>query len=136
MIAKTKAGATFFTTQLLFEPTAIERVLDEYSHGCAEKKIRPAALFLSLAPVCSQYDIEFFKWLGAEMPAGIERKLRKNADPAPASIIAAIDLFSEVSNFERDKGLKLEVSPNIEAISNANLDLACSMADSISRLSK
>jgi len=135
MATKTKTGATFFTTQLLFEPSAMERVLNDYSHECARDGVKPATVFLSLAPVSSHYDLEFFKWLGVEIPDGIERKLRKENGPATASIIMAADLFYEIHDFVKGGGLKLKVFPNVEAISNANLGLARSMADLIAERS-
>jgi len=78
LIAKTLSGCSFFTTQILFEPDSIKKIIEEYDFACMEKRIKPAVFFLSFAPAGRIVDVEFFKWLGALIPPGVEKKLVEN----------------------------------------------------------
>lgn len=128
LASKTESGASFFATQLLFEPRTIEKVLEEYALLCRERNIKPAAFFLSFAPVAKKHDITFFKWLGADMPKEIEARIKNAGGLAEESTRIATDIFSEIIGFAKERGLGLDICPNIEAISSSNLKHACSMA--------
>lgn len=136
LITKTESGASFFTTQLVFESASMKYLLTEYSAKCKEKGINPAAFYVSMAPAHSQFDIDFFKWLGANLPGHIEAEMRDSSDITGFSTALAAKTYSEISGFVKDKKIKVDVSPNIEVISNANLDSAHMVIDSIVKSAK
>src|SRR5881628_3468265 len=59
LLRKTRSGARFFTSQVLFEPEPISTVLGEYGEACAAEGLRPATVLLSFAPVADYEDVEF-----------------------------------------------------------------------------
>lgn len=65
---KHAAGLTFFTTQVLFDSNDIVWLVQRLNG-------LEARLFLSFAPVSHPRDIEFLRWLGADLPADLDRFL-------------------------------------------------------------
>ena len=53
-------------------------MISHYQKRCDEKKTFPRRLLLSFAPVSSEKNIKFLKWLGVEIPAESEKLLKKD----------------------------------------------------------
>ncbi|MGD0331046.1 MAG: hypothetical protein ABSB40_11515 [Nitrososphaeria archaeon] len=107
------------------------RVLEDYVSKCSYRRIRPASFFVGVAPIGTHYDIDFFKWLGVEMPRGVETELIKSTDISSAFKTLATKVFSEVLNFVKDMDIRVEVAPNVGSISSANLERACKIVTAI-----
>lgn len=131
LASKTGSGASFFTTQLLFEPSATKRVLSDYAAACRKAGLKPATFFLSFAPASSQFDIDFFKWLGAVMPPAVESRLMKSGDMASESGDVALEAFLDIKSFAEKKDIGIEASVNVEMISGSNLGHACRLLRSM-----
>jgi len=71
---KAAAGLGFFTTQVLFDSNDIVWLIQKLNGV-------EARIFLSFAPVSHPRDIEFLRWLGADIPADLDHFLLQN-DPA------------------------------------------------------
>ncbi len=127
LIAKTESGTSFFTSQLVFEPGGFETVIEAYASACTERGMNPAVFYVSLAPASSQYDLEFFRWLGVNVPADVENSLKKSNEVVSTSIDIATNIFLEIKDFLKERGIKVDVSWNVESISNANLNAACDL---------
>jgi 5,10-methylenetetrahydrofolate reductase len=129
MVSKTRSGATFFTTQLLFAPEAVGEMLASYDRLCGEASVTPATILLSFAPVADERDIEFVRWLGADLPEEAERRLL-NGDERVASK-HCVDLATEVWDavYQRVGADRLRISlgVNIEQVSAQHLDGAGEM---------
>jgi 5,10-methylenetetrahydrofolate reductase len=65
---KREAGLTFFTTQVLFDSNDIVWLVQKLNG-------LEARLFLSFAPVSHPRDLEFLRWLGADIPPDLDRFL-------------------------------------------------------------
>jgi 5,10-methylenetetrahydrofolate reductase len=65
---KHAAGLVFFTTQVLFDSNDIVWLVQRLNG-------LEARIFLSFAPVSHPRDIEFLRWLGADVPADLDRFL-------------------------------------------------------------
>ena len=50
--------------------------IDEAVNICRKNKVMPRRILLSFAPVSSQKNIDFLKWLGVEIPFETERYLQ------------------------------------------------------------
>ncbi len=133
LMSKTRGGASFFTTQIIFESASVKHLLDKYYAQCRNNRLEPVPFFISLAPVATSYDLDFFEWLGAIIPAAADSKLRKSVDIVSASVRMELDIFSDILDFIRGRHMDIEISPNVEAVSNANLDAACGLAEAITR---
>ena len=65
---KNAAGLVFFTTQILFDSNDIVWLVQQLNG-------LEARVFLSFAPVSHPRDLEFLRWLGADIPADLDRFL-------------------------------------------------------------
>jgi 5,10-methylenetetrahydrofolate reductase len=72
---KAAAGLAFFTTQVLFDSNDIVWLIQKLNGV-------EARIFLSFAPVSHPRDLEFLRWLGADIPADLDRFLLQNKLPA------------------------------------------------------
>ncbi len=131
MLTKTRSGASFFTTQILFEPESIADLLHEYSRLCSAYDVKPAAVLLSLAPVADEDDVEFVRWLGAELPERIERRLV--SEDGSASIESAVATWRAVVRAVVSKKLDVPLGLNIEVVSPRHFSVAVNLLATMER---
>jgi 5,10-methylenetetrahydrofolate reductase len=126
MLAKTRAGASFFTTQLLFDAEAARKVLLQYDLLCRQASIPPAAVLLSVAPIADEQDTEFVRWLGADLPDSAERTILEGeeSEAARRSVEIAVSVWEGVSRSVRAEHLTVPVGVNVEQISARHLEVA------------
>jgi 5,10-methylenetetrahydrofolate reductase len=79
---KHTAGLDFLTTQVLFDPNDIVWLVQRLNG-------LEARLFLSFAPVSHPRDLQFLRWLGADIPPDLDRFLR--LDQASAADLSHAD---------------------------------------------
>ena len=132
LIGKTASGCKFFTSQVLFEPENVIRVIREYSIKCSQLKIKPSKFFLSFSPLSTLEDITFIKWLGAEINEKTEKRLKAARDIGNESIKVVIETLHKISNSLN--GIKIQLGLNIEYISLHNLELSKNLVNAISTL--
>lgn len=126
MLAKTRAGASFFTTQLLFDAEAARKTIAQYDLLCRQASIPPAAVVLSMAPIADDQDAEFVRWLGADLPDSAERAILggEETEAARRSLDIALSVWEGVSGFVRAEHLRVPIGVNIEQISARHLEVA------------
>jgi 5,10-methylenetetrahydrofolate reductase len=78
MRAKGAAGIDFFTTQVLYDPNDIVWLIQQLN-GFESR------IFLSFAPVSHPRDLQFLRWLGADIPADLDAYLLEGGH-GPAGI--------------------------------------------------
>lgn len=132
MVSKTESGASFFTTQILFDPVSIKKVLASYEKECLKSGIEPAAVFLSFAAASMQFDLDFLEWLGAEIPADTNVRLRRSRDISLSLNKLYAAVLADITDFVSDNGISIPLGLNVESISHANLDKVCSLAKYLS----
>ena len=129
MLGKTRAGASFFTTQILFDAESVLRLAREYTTLCQQAGRAPAALLLSVAPLADDGDAEFVRWLGADIPEAAERTIL-NGDEAGAasrSVAHALRVWTEVVEGAARDGLEMPIGVNVEQITQRHLGSAVEM---------
>jgi len=131
LIRKTASGCNFFTSQVIFEPENVIKILDEYSIKCAECNLKPAKVFLSFSPVSNLEDISFVKWLGAEIKEKTEQKLKSSQNIGDESIEIIIKALNEICDFIDRYKINIPLGLNIEYITLHNLELAKDFANKI-----
>ncbi len=136
LLAKTAAGASFFTTQAILNAEQTVRLVREYYDECRKRRIGPSTIFLSFPVATSAYDIDFLRWLGAEMNERDAARLAKSADVERASREQCSKAFSEIVDSLHKDGVKVPIGVNIEALSATNLGATCGMADALRSVSK
>ncbi|HYA70437.1 MAG TPA: hypothetical protein VEH28_03620 [Thermoplasmata archaeon] len=135
MLAKTRAGAAFFTTQLLFDAEAAREVLLRYDLLCRQASLPPAAVLLSVAPIADDEDAEFVRWLGADLPDSAERVLLEGeeADAARRSVELAVSVWEDVTRMARAENLSMPIGVNVEQISARHLEVAGNLLKEFAR---
>lgn len=136
MLAKTRAGASFFTTQILFDSESLRRTLREYDALCQKAGVSPAAVLLSFAPLADETDAEFVRWLGADIPEAAERWILDGGDVGAGE--RAIEHASRVWTATRSgadaDGLSVVLGINVEQLTQRHLDVALRMLAELSAL--
>jgi len=129
MLAKTRAGATFFTTQLLFDAAAAKEVLLRYDLLCRQASLPPAAVLLSFAPIVDDEDAEFVRWLGADLPDSAERAVLEGEEREAAGRSAeiAVSVWGEIVGMARRENLAVPLGVNVEQISARHLESASAL---------
>ena len=129
---KAAGGLCFFTTQVLFDSNDIVWLIQRLNG-------LEARIFLSFAPVSHHRDIEFLRWLGADVPADLDRFLLRRA-PGETSSHHAEEAFERCLDLAQrilmDVFDNLPPDPpplgiNIEHINRRNLGFAVRMLDKL-----
>ena len=126
MLAKTRSGASFFTTQILFDGEAALRMVRDYDRLCAQAGLTPAAVLLSLAPLADEGDAEFIRWLGADIPEEAERTILSSDESAATSrsVRHALKVWEHVTSGVHNEGLTVPLGVNIEQITARHVESA------------
>jgi 5,10-methylenetetrahydrofolate reductase len=129
MLAKTRAGARFFTTQIVFDPTATSRLVAEYDVLCRQAGLPPAAVLVSVAPLADETDAEFVRWLGADIPDATERAILNGEDgkAADRSVERAVSLWEAIERSGREASVEVPLGVNVEQLSQRHLESAAEM---------
>jgi 5,10-methylenetetrahydrofolate reductase len=135
MLAKTRAGASFFTTQLLFDSEAVREVLLRYDILCRQASLPPAAVLLSVAPITDDEDVQFVRWLGADLPDPAERTILEGeeSDAVLRSGAIAVSVWEEVVRMARAERLSVPIGVNVEQISARHLEVAGGLLSEFAR---
>ncbi|TAM81864.1 MAG: hypothetical protein EPN47_10680 [Acidobacteria bacterium] len=129
---KVVEGLCFFTTQVLFDSNDIVWLIQRLNG-------LEARVFLSFAPVSHYRDIEFLRWLGADVPADLDRFLINKATGDTSSLHSeeaferCLDLAQRILMDVFDN-LPPDPPPlgiNIEHINRRNLGSAVRMLDKL-----
>lgn len=131
MLTKTRTGATFFTTQILFEPAAIAELIHEYGRLCWAYDVEPATVLLSVAPVADEDDLEFVRWLGAEIPSRVEPALvSPDGSASIDSAVATWRAVVEATNLKKDP---VPLGLNVEVVSPRHFAVAVHLLTTMER---
>jgi len=135
LIRKSDHGSEFFTTQVLYDSENIIKMMNNYQTRCNELYTFPRRILLSFAPVSSQKNIEFLKWLGVEIPSSTERYLQgRPGSMKERSLDVAIEVLGEIlSNIEKND-LKVPVGLNVEHIMSYNFQSSVEMLQELARI--
>lgn len=132
---KVAEGLSFFTTQVLFDSNDIVWLIQRLNG-------LEARIFLSFAPVSHHRDIDFLRWLGADVPADLDHFLINGTPGEKPSPRHAEDAFERSLNLAQrilmDVFDNLPPDPpslgiNIEHINRRNFNAAVRMLDKLGR---
>jgi 5,10-methylenetetrahydrofolate reductase len=130
---KQGAGIAFFTSQILFDSNDIVWLIQRLNG--VETRI-----FLSFAPVSHRRDLEFLRWLGADIPADLDRFLLGSeagaTAPRETCLERSLDLAQRIlmDVFDNLPPDPPPIGLNIEHINRRNFDPAIKMLDRLGSL--
>ena len=135
LIRKSEHGSEFFTTQVLYDAENIIKMIKNYQIRCNELDTFPRRILLSFAPVSSQKNIEFLKWLGVEIPDDTERYLKgRPGSMTDRSLDVAVEVLNEILDFITVNNLKVPVGLNVEHIMSYNFQSSVEMLQELARI--
>ena len=130
---KARSGIDFFTSQVLFDSNDVVWLLQRLNGV-------QARIFLSFAPVSHRRDLQFLRWLGADIPKDLDRFLLGSEDGAAADsetcLERSLDLAQRILMDVYDN-LPPDPPPlglNIEHINRRNFSAAIRMLDRLGNL--
>jgi hypothetical protein len=129
MLAKSRAGAAFFTTQIVFDADSVHRMVREYDTLTRQANLAPAPVLISVAPLSDDGDAEFIRWLGADIPESAERAIL-NGDESGAigrSVARALAVWREVLQRSARDAIEVPLGVNVEQITQRHLPAAGAM---------
>ncbi|MCH2650348.1 MAG: hypothetical protein MKZ99_02995, partial [Candidatus Marinimicrobia bacterium] len=87
------------------------------------------------APVSSQKNIEFLKWLGVEIPDDTERYLKgRSGSMTERSLDVAVEVLNEILDHITVNHLKVPVGLNVEHIMSYNFQSSVEMLQELARI--
>ena len=135
LIKKSKNGSEFFTTQVLYDSKNIIKMMNNYQTRCNELNTFPRRILLSFAPVSSQKNIDFLKWLGVEIPEDTEKYLQgRPGSMKERSLDVAIEVLNEILVNIEENNLKVPVGLNVEHIMSYNFQSSVEMLQELARI--
>jgi len=131
MLSKTRGGAAFFTTQLVFGAGPLLDTLNEYGRLCQQALVRPAAVLVSVAPIADELDAEFIRWLGADIPVAAEREILAGEEEGAGerSVRHALSVWQEIASGIEPSASEVPLGVNVEQISVRHLATARRMVE-------
>ena len=135
LIEKSENGSEFFTTQVLYDSSKIIKMISHYQKRCDEKKTFPRRLLLSFAPVSSEKNIKFLKWLGVEIPVETEKLLIEDLSKmTEKSMEIAVNVLKETLNHLNENNIIVPIGLNVEHIMSYNFQASIEMLQELSRI--
>ena len=135
LIRKSECGAEFFTTQVLCDSDNVKKMIKNYQERCDKVNTFPRRILLSFAPVSSQKNIDFLKWLGVEIPKDTERYLNgRPGSMTERSLDVAIEVLNEILAFITNNNLKVPVGLNVEHIMSYNFQSSVEMLQELANI--
>ena len=130
---KQGAGIVFFTSQILFDSNDIVWLIQRLNG-------LEARVFLSFAPVSQRRDLEFLRWLGADIPRDLDRFLLGSEHdataPAETCLERSLDLAQRIlmDVFDNLPPDPPPIGLNVEHINRRNFVPALKMLDRLGNL--
>ncbi len=135
LLHKTEAGIEFFTTQIIYEATAIKKVLQSYWDLCCKKGIPTKMIFLSFAPIATKKDIDLLLWLGVEFSKKTLQWLTTGwLGMAERSMQLCQNILQEILDFVKEKKIGVPLGINVEHINQHNFELSFLLLDRVSNI--
>ena len=135
LIEKSENGSEFFTTQVLYDASKVIKMITHYQKRCDEKDTFPRRVLLSFAPVSSEKNIKFLKWLGVEIPKKTEQSLlNDDARMSEKSMEITVSVLNEILNHLEKNKIKVPIGLNVEHIMSYNFQASIEMLQELSRI--
>jgi 5,10-methylenetetrahydrofolate reductase len=135
LLAKTRSGASFFTTQLLFDAAATVEMVRGYDRLCRASGVVPRPVLASFGPLADDLDAEFVRWLGADLSEAVEHTVL-GADDGKAterSCARALEVWTALDDAAAREHWSVPLGANVEQVSVRHLDAAAALLQAFAR---
>ena len=135
LLRKGSNGIEFFTSQVLYDSTKTKKMLKYYHEICKKNNVLPRRILLSFAPVSSEDNINFLKWLGVDIPQGTEKRLKKDNDKmSNESLKIASEILNDILSNNEKLGITVPIGLNVEHIMSYNFQSSINMLQELSKI--
>jgi 5,10-methylenetetrahydrofolate reductase len=135
LLRKGSNGIEFFTSQVLYDSTKTKQMLKYYHDVCKKNNVLPRRILLSFAPVSSEDNINFLKWLGVEIPQGTEKRLKQDNDKmSNESLKIASEILNDILANNEKLGITVPIGLNVEHIMSYNFQSSINMLQELSKI--
>ena len=135
LIRKSGNGAEFFTTQVLCDSQNIVKMMNKYQKRCDALNTFPRRILLSFAPISSEKNIQFLKWLGVEISKDTEKYLfGRPGSMTERSLDVAIEVFNKIIDNINENNLKIPIGLNVEHIMSYNFQSSVEMLQELAKI--
>lgn len=134
MFHKIKAGADFFTSQIVAEAKSPISLMNDLSELLAEKEVEPPTIFWSFSPISSQKDVNFLRWLGVEVPEKTENLILSRDQPADISVEVCQNIWDKMLDFNRQLPVSFPMGINISVMGLRNFENGIRLAKELNMI--
>jgi Methylenetetrahydrofolate reductase len=121
LIAKQRAGCSFFVTQVVYDVNAAKDLVSDYRYECAAQGLEPVPIVFTFSVCGSVKTLEFLQWLGVDVPRWIANDLCHTDDTLNASYDQAVATAVELIAFCRR--LDVPFGLNVESVSIRKVEI-------------
>ena len=115
LIEKSRWGMQFFTSQVVYQPEATIKLLQDYNRQCQELGVSPVRIILTFAPCGYTKTMDFLKWLGVNFPSEVEREIFSARDPVQKSVEVCCSTLKQI--LEEIAPTTVPLGINVESVS-------------------
>lgn len=133
MMKKIRSGADFFTTQIVAERESPLSLMEDFSRALEQESMEPPFIFWSFSPIAQQKDVDFLRWLGVNIPDGVESNILDSDSPVEASIAHARDIWEELNELNESLPVTIPMGINVSFMGDRNFGNAIDLADVLQR---
>ena len=125
LLAKQDAGCSFFVTQVVYDVNAVKSLVSDYHYECAARGVTPVPVVFTFSVCGSMKTLQFFSWLGVDVPQWIQNELKQAKDPLDASYQQALATARDLMDFCRR--LNVPFGLNVESVSIRRAEIESSV---------
>ncbi len=128
MLNKLKAGADFFTSQIITEPETPVSLMKDFSELLEKEEMEPPMIFWSFSPISSQTDVDFMRWLGVRIPEKTENLILGRGNPAAVSADHFQTVWEKMLDFNQQLPVSFPMGINISVMGLRNFENGIELA--------
>ena len=123
MVRKQHMGAEWFVSQAIYDAAPIVRLVTDYAALCRTQQLKPNKIVLTFAPCGRRKTLSFIKWLGVNVPDGVQDRLFPDAEgdggSAGGAVSASVELLVGVLEtvLAATAGCHVPLGINVESLS-------------------
>ena len=115
LIEKSHRGMQFFTSQVVYQPEATIKLLQDYDLQCQELNLSPVRIILTFAPCGHPKTLHFLKWLGVNFPLETEQEIFSAQFPLQKSMEVCCSTLRKI--LDSIEPLRIPLGINVESVS-------------------
>lgn len=131
LIAKQRAGCSFFVTQVVYDAEAAKNLVSDYRYRCDDLGLEPRPVIFTLSVCGSLKTLEFLSWLGVHVPRWLENDLRHSGDTLADSFDACLATARELARFCTRLGVPFGFNVESVSVRRAEIEATVALAEAV-----